>query len=462
MSQKNRFLACIVVLLFVLQTNICFAKKFDDEGFKFFKWDNPSPIFKELGLNLENIHTILGNGQLCISHKGRDIKLWTNNNGTGDVKTYKNARFVTSLAIFNTSREELIKCFTDFKSYPKMMKQFTEGEIIKSEGNQHLVRLKQVYKVIIVKLVADFRYLYTIEENGDLSALLLDGDVGAGVMRIEFIPISENQTLVVSSSWVDLDSARFMYRTLIKAQPDVKPTAPLGAVAMLTDQFRSYIDKDSQEPPKEADAAPTCPIIPTFNTGHIPITTMRHLSDLGTLVFIHPKQWIKTKDGVKDLEFVSSIAKVKENINLIKPYSSDFTRLNEYVPQARKVEFTKKTPEYHEIDWSFKFGLGFIGIGLDYTIDSRWRNDYTVVFEGIKGDVSPLFGAWEWVDLQDNSTLLIFTVANHISKDASWTLKLGNKLPNINIVSSLFIGMLIVEKQVPWLEKITAEPSCIK
>ena len=96
---------------------------------------------------------------------------------------------------------------------------------------------------------------------------------------------------------MDLDTARFMYRTLIKAQPDIKPTAPLGAAAMMTEQYRAFIEKTDLNPPKNTEALPTCPKTPLFNTSHIPVETLRRLSDLGTLVFVHPKQWIKPQKG---------------------------------------------------------------------------------------------------------------------------------------------------------------------
>ena len=79
-----------------------------------------------------------------------------------------------------------------------------------------------------------------------------------------------------------MDSARFLYRTILKAQPDVKYTAPLGAVAMETDQTRTYIEKRNIEKPKSCEGLPKYPDIPIFAKGSIPLKTLRCLSDLGT------------------------------------------------------------------------------------------------------------------------------------------------------------------------------------
>ena len=67
--------------------------------------------------------------------------------------------------------------------------------------------------------------------------------------------------------------------------------------------------------------------------------------------------------------------------------------------------------------------------------------------------MDPIYGAWEWIDLDNKSTLHVFTVANHISERAPWVLKLANRIPYINIISGIFISVLTVEKQAPWVKK---------
>lgn len=451
-AAKPKFFIMTVTIVFLsVFSGDCFAKKFDDKGFTFFEWHNPAPRIADLGFDLKELCKIIGKGQLLISHNGKKFDLWTNVKGKGEIKPYENARFVTSLSIFNKSREELIDYYMDFEMYPKVMDQFTEGGIIKSEGNSHLVRLKQVYKVTILKLVADFRYLYTQEKNGDLSVLLLDGDVGAGVNRTEFISLGKNKTLVAATQWLDLDNARFVYRTIIKAQPDVKPTAPIGASAMLAEQFRMYIEEGKNYVPDNTENLPRCPVTPVYSKGSIPAETLYRLSELGTLVFVHPKQWIQTEKGPKSVEFVSSAAQIPGNIKQSKPISADFTRFNEYFDQARKVEY-RDVAGGTEIEWHFKFGFGIVGVGMNYTINSIWQNENTVFFNGIKGDIDPLHGAWEWIELDNDNTIVVFTAAMQIGDDASWLLKLGNKVPNINIIGPIFMGTLIVEKQGKWLE----------
>ena len=452
MDLKSRFsIVTVIAIVFLIFRGECSAKKFNDKEFEFFEWNNPSPRISDLGFDLEELCKIIGDGQLLISHKGRKINLWTNNEGDGEVKTYNNARFVTSLNIFDKPKKELIDYYMNFDMYPKVMEQFTEGGIIKSKGNSHLVRLKQVYKVTILKLVADFRYLYTQEKNGDLSVLLLDGDVGAGVNRTEFIALDDNRTLVAASQWLDLDSARFVYRTIIKAQPDIKPTAPIGASAMLAEQFRMYIEEGDDYIPQEIKNLPQFPEIPVYTKGSIAIETLHRLSELGTLVFVHPKQWIQTEKGPKSVEFVSSAAQIPGSLGECKPISSDFTRFNEYFDQARKVEY-RDIEGGNEIDWHFRFGFGIVGVGMNYTINTRWQNENCVFFEGTKGDIDPLHGAWEWIELDHRNTLVVFTAAMQIGDDASWILKLGNKVPNINIIGPIFMGTLIVEKQAKWIE----------
>ena len=105
-----------------------------------------------------------------------------------------------------------------------------------------------------------------------------------------------------------------------------------------------------------------------------------------------------------------------------------------------------------EISWKYKCGLGVMTVGMDYTTSNIWPNNNTLCFEGIGGDIDPLHGAWEWIDLKRDKTLLIFTSALHIGDQASWLLKLANNIPNINILCGIYMGVLVVEKQSHWLE----------
>lgn len=450
MTVKFKFRIFSFILTLVMLNGISYAKKFDDKGFRFFNWKNPAPRFSDLGLNLNEVRTIIGDSQLLISHKGRDIELWSNEDN--EIREYKNARFVSSLTIFNLPKNKVVDAYFDFKNYPDYIPQYTEGAIVKKEEDDFLVKLKQVYRFLIVTLRADFRYQYSLEETGDYSVLMLDGDVGAGAKRIEFIELDTNSTLVVNTSWVDMDSARFVYRTILKAQPDMKYTAPIGAVAMETEQIKNYIEKRNVGEPETSSHLPVYPKIPIYAKGTIPLKTLRLLSDLGTLVFVHPNQWVNTENGVKNIKFVSSLTQLPGTIEQSKPISGDFTRFNEYFKQAKKVEF-REGPNGTEIDWIFKFGLGFIGVGLNYTINFNWQNKNTVLFDRVAGDMDPIYGAWEWLDIDTGNTLLVFTAANRIGEEASWALKLANKIPNVEVMSSIFMGILIVEKQSVWVEE---------
>ena len=48
--------------------------------------------------------------------------------------------------------------------------------------------------------------------------------------------------------------------------------------------------------------------------------------------------------------------------------------------------------------------------------------------------------------------MIVFTAAIQIGDEASWILKLGNRVPKVNIIACIFMGTLIVEKQADWIE----------
>lgn len=447
---------CVCLCLVFATVSICGScsmKKINVKKFKFFNWENPAPRFSDLGLDLEELRTIIGNSQLLISHKERDIRFWSHKEKK--IKTFNNARFVSSLTIFNVPKYKVLEAFLEFNNYPEMFQQYEKGDIVKKDNNFFLVQLKHAYKLLLLNIRSNFVYQYKIEDNGDFSALMLDGDFGAGLKRLEFIPLDDDHTLVAVTSWMDSKSARLIYRATVKAQPDMESVGPLAVVAMENDQIKAYLEKKI---PDSKLFLPEQPEIPIYAKSGIPLTTLHQISDLGTLVFVHDNQWIRTKDGVTNVKFVSSLNQLPGALKQVHPISSDFSRFDEYFKHAKKV-VVRRGDSGNEIDWHLKFGLGFMGVSVDYTITYNWQNQSTVLFDRISGDMDPLYGAWEWIQLDPDKTLLVFTVASQIGDEASFFLKILRRIPNVDVISSLIMGMLIVEKQPKWLEKQLEKPS---
>lgn len=437
----------VMVSVFLL-CGACYAKKINIDKFQFFDWHNPAPRFADLGIGLNELQDVIGDTQLLLSHKPCDIELYSGSERK--ITRYKDARFVSSLTIFNVPKYKVFEAYLEFTNYPEMFSQYKSGEIVRKESNFFLVKLKQVYKFLLVSLGADFLYQYKIENNGDFSALLLEGDVGAGIKRLEFIPLGEGRTLVVNTSWVDMSSARFVYRRIIKSQPDMKSAGPVGGVAMETEQIKDYLEEKNNVVSHSVLDQPNVPI---FSKGRIPVSTLKTLSELGTLVFVHGNQRVTTKKGIENVKFVSTLGQLPGPMPKVYPISSDFSKLGEYFENTRKVNI-RDGDDGSLIDWYLKFGLGLMmGVGVEYTVNLKWQNKHTAVFDYVSGDLDPLHGAWEWMELGSDKTLLVFTVANKISDSAPWRLKLVNRIPNVDVVSSLCLGVLIVEKQNRWIGK---------
>ncbi len=453
MNKKISLIFLPFILIFALQTGTCFAKKFDDKEFKFIKWQNPAPRFTDLGLNMDEVRTIIGNGQLLISHKGQDIELWSGKQKT--VKEFNDSRFVSGLVIFDKPRQEIIDIYFDFQKYSEIMSQYSEGDIIKQEGNNYLVKLKQIYHYLTFTLHTDFWYQYTVEDNGDFSILLLEGDVGASVSRIEFIALDENHTLVVNTLWIDVESARFTYRSVIKAVPEMKLTAAITGIATTTEQFQIFINNLDLSQPTDSTKLQNEPEIPIYTSGSMPITAIRRLSELGTLVFIHPLQWINSENGVKSVKFVSSITQLPCPVNQCKPISSDFTRYDEYFKIINGKVKNRDIQDGTETNWPFKVGIGLLSVKVDFTTHitaSDWQNKISMPFKRASGDLDPLYGAWEWMDLEKKSTLFVFSVAIQIGDEASWVVKQATKVPNMEMTACILVGVNIVDEQVEWIK----------
>jgi ribosome-associated toxin RatA of RatAB toxin-antitoxin module len=150
-------------------------------------WKNPTPSIHDFALDIEQLVEIIGKGQLIISHKPREIELWTQ----GKPKNYKNVRFSSAMTLIDAPVETLRKQVLDIKNYEAFMPQIRKAKILSGTEENFIAAYTQQYYMGPVPLKSKFEWQYNTEENGDISFLLHKGDVDAAAGRYEFIPVNE-------------------------------------------------------------------------------------------------------------------------------------------------------------------------------------------------------------------------------------------------------------------------------
>ncbi len=446
---KKLLLSLLLVSAFTISSNV-YAKK----EYNFVEWNSPVPCIADYNIDPNEMVQVLQNHIFVVIHHPVPIKLWTKQ--TGKVQAYPNARFVTGLALLNASKEKVLKTLTDFEELTTFMPQFEEVTTVakskKNNSEQIMVESTQLYSAVIIKLKSTFLYQYDLEKDGSISKLMHEGDVGAGAMRYELFPVGPDRTVLAYTVWLDTDTATSTFGMLVKAVPDFALVTPVGNAILELSQIKEKINGTVKKP---SCKLPAKPVLPVFAEGLVSPSTLQKLTDLGTTVFVEDRQWVETEKGVEEMVFISSMAQLNGPINHVRPISSDFPRFREYFEHYEKVQIN----DDNTADWLFKLKLiGSLGLSLNWHIKSGWADENTVKFGGTHGDVYPIWGVWEWMPLENDNTLLIFSSANKINDNAPWLVRFAQKyVPNFDMTSSLFIGMLTVDKQRPWVDEQLAK-----
>lgn len=426
------------------------------------EWESPAPRFAELGLEPNNVADIIGEGQMVIVQPPKDIELWTK----GEVKHYKGARFATAVTVIAAPIEEVRKAARNVEAMETFMPQIEDSSTIARDGKHSMAEWTQVFDLPgPLDLKAKFHMQNTEEPNGDMSTLLHKGDIDAAVTRWEAIKLSEDRTLVAFTYWGDLNSAGFAFKILLKSQPELIPSIPAIASSMITKQFKDHMEGAQKVSKKEMsnDGLPTDATIPMFSEGVLSQETLEGLSNFGTVLLVHPEQFVQGKKHPEDIYFVSAINILPGKVDQVRPISSNYKRIMEYFNWVKDVDVEETDDGKEVIDMRIKVAVGPVNIKVDNALVPEWANENTMLFQNHDGgDLDPLVGAWEYLPVEakangePDSTMVILTAANEIGDDAGFLLKMMRKLPLTDLIMSLYMGMTLLEKQDPWIrEQIT-------
>ena len=444
---KKTINALLVLVVFLCHANDALAKKWEFVDFK-----NAVPSFKAFNLNVDEVVALVENKQLLLSHKPSSFAAPVGKK----MKRFDNQNFITSLAVIEASEADIRRHITDFEKYKEFMPHMLSSKIIKQEGNRTISEYRSVFKAPIFKIRAKMVTQHTMEPNGDITIVMRKGPVDTSLSRWEFFPINPNRTLVAFTQWTDMSSANFIIRTVLKSDPDLKRAAPMGLGAVVVDEIMKRSEGDPSIP--DAKGLPNYPTTPFFAKGAvIPVDTLKDLASIGTMLFVHPGQWVVNKEGKVEFIYVSAGTIIDAPVEDVINTSIQFERYDEFFHHVANNEvIEKKGPKRHnpfDVDWGLKLGVGIMKLDVDYKMGYAWLDKNTLYFQRKSGDITYVDGAWEYIPVGEDKTLMVITGTSKIGKSAPLMLKFANKIPNIDMISGLIANSLIIEKQKPWIEE---------
>jgi hypothetical protein len=272
--------------------------------------------------------------------------------------------------------------------------------------------------------------------------------------RWEFFPLQDGRTLLVYTQWSDMDSLGFTMRMMFRAQPDLRLAFPVATTTLVVEAIRRRAEGLPVTEPAPVTAPVSQPEIPLLSDPQspVPLDALRFLSRSGTVIVIHPRQWIQTRAGPLDLVFVSSTAHVKTSAYTAQYYTRQFARYPEFFNQVRQTVH-RNTAAGEFVDWELGLGFGFLAVGINFTLTyDEDPNGAILRYRTHAGDIEHVYGAWEWISLGEQESLAVYTTVSELGPDAPAIMKLVNLVPNRKITVGVSSSAIIAEKIRPWIE----------
>ncbi|MBF0449219.1 MAG: SRPBCC family protein [Candidatus Magnetomorum sp.] len=409
------------------------------------------PKFQDQNIHINDLVKLSETGQLLLLHPEKKVSLPIGNEKINDF----DVRFLTSICVIEAPVHRVREVVMDFSHYHEFMPQTSSSTILSKSKNHVINEIKLSVKVPLIHIGVKFTLDYFMEPDGDISWFRVKGDMKGNVGRYEFISLGPNRTMLIMTYWTELRGIGFLMRLLLRAQPDLEMAIPVSTGSLILDAIKKRCELTAQDVPPDINTIsklPKDPIIPVLTQSNIPVDTIQLLSRIGTLVFVHPVQWIRTENNEPvAVKFVTAAGRMQGPLEAVKPLVSDFSRYSEFMYQ---VKYAKRELTYDGmmVNWRLKLGFAIFKFYLDFVLDYEWKSNTILLYHCKEGDLEYNYGSWEWFRLSDNQTMTFFTTAIPIGKRAPMILKFTKMIPNSQVVMGASSTVVAIEKMTPWVE----------
>jgi ribosome-associated toxin RatA of RatAB toxin-antitoxin module len=371
--------------------------------------------------------------------------------GDGKTKDF-NVRFVTTMSVMNVPVQRAREVVTDFLNYDEFMPQTESSKVISKTKDHTVLEVKLSVKVPLIHIGFRFTLDYFMAPNGDITWSCIKGDIQGNVGRYEFIALSPNRTMIVMTYWTELQGIGFLMRLLLRMQPDLKLAIPISSGSLIVDAIKKRCEMTSETNQSNTKDLPWHPDIPLMTQSKLPIDTLQLLSRIGTLIFVHQPQYIRSKNNQPlTVRFITAAARMQGPIRAVKPLVSNFPRYPEFMYQ---IKHAKQTMTYNGmlVDWRLQLGFALFHFNIDFVLDYEWKGNSILTYHCKSGDIEKSYGCWEWLAMSDNQTMTFFTTAIPMDARVPFILKFTRMIPNSQVVMGASSTVVAIEKMTPWVE----------
>lgn len=416
----------------------------------------PTPrLLDEVGLTPQALAELLGVRQLVYVHPLHRVRTVVG----GEVQEF-DARFVSSVAVMDAPPEAVRKTMLDVGSYVEFMPFTEKSELVsRGEGEARVdIGIRMELPVRDARVNPKLRYAWDpTDPTGDLVWGQIPEERAGQQGRSSFHALPDGRTLFVYTAWTDWDQLGFLIRQIMNAQPDLKLALPVSQAALIAGALAKRFAPEAVKP-RPRRGPPEIPLLTkTFGDESAAVRALDALTREGMPLLLHPPQLLVTPDGQPiEMTFITAAAPMQIPVAEAKRWGTRFDLYPEFMEQVRRAEM-ERTPRGFEVHWRLGLGFGIFAVPLSYKLEYIWAAENAMPFRRIAGDISMVYGAWEWIPVGEDRTLLAYTNASHIDDDSSFVARMSSLLPNRELVISLSTAALLFENQVPWMEQQVAK-----
>lgn len=461
-----RLLQCLLPLLWLL---VAPARAADPVApWMLAEWSNPTPRLAEAGLQAPALAQAIGRRLVIFPHAPRDISL----PGSRGPRHFRGARFVSAVAVVDLPADTVRRRLADFGSYRHLFPLLPESEVVAMDGRQSVARYRMELPLpATATFSVDFRIKQTLEQDGSLSAMLIDGTAESLIamlggmtdnladqpvaLRWEFLPINARQSLVVFTYWDRVELKSFFARKFMEAYPELKLAGHYLAALMASEAIhRNFLRSVPRVAVREPQGMAT--LEPLRNL-------LERASRHGHVAILEPDLVAPPGAAPPPLRYVTVATRLDVPPAAAQDWSTRYHRLPEVIKELEDIGVRDRGHEV-DLDLGIHFGVLLIRFSMDLQVRNTWVSPHRLEFRRTAGDLAQLRGAAEWHALPgEPGALMLVSVAHEVGDDAPLLLRMAHKLsdrvPWIDPAGALLAQLVVMERMKPWLQKNAVAPS---
>lgn len=358
----------------------------------------------------------------------------------------QNARFVSCISVVNDPPEAVKKTVSNFEHYTDFLQLIQKSEVKNRSDRSCNVEFSVGLDTPVVSPTFNYTIKYNLEGQ-DLTFRSVEGDFSHVLGGWEFIRLDDDRTLLSYSSWFEFSSLSWTLSTIMWAQPDLKHTIPITQATVLVRAIQNDInDMEPDSCNQKTENLPDNPTVPLFTDNGRSLESLRPLTRNGTLMKVHPNQWIRDVDDPLNVRFVTGIGNMNVDRDRAIDYSTDFASYTNYIEQVSQVRMETDSSDRKIAHWTLDLGIKILSISVRYTIEYLRKNDNVLEFRRTEGDIRYIYGALEWMEIDEQETLFFYTTATQVGSGDSFIVRLANVLPHKQIIIGVTAGAMAVKK----------------